>query len=265
MIKRFSKVQISILEKLGVYKFLTYSRLIKLEVAKSNAYLSKHMKDLLEAGFVYKLTRQRTGLKEDLFYLSKKGGEYIGELLEFNAIYPKNKYYEAPNKMSHRFSIIDFHIDISCLDLVFCYRDFDHFGSQKGEEKLRAKTSITYRDSYITPDLVFLVSGRGEQYLFLVEIELTSNKRKSKEKFYEKFKTHVRLMETYNVNDTFNFEYDYKVLIQVDDKEYIDYVIKKAKKENLLQGMEEAFLFRTPDNNIFNGWVNLKGEERLLL
>lgn len=59
------------------------------------------------------------------------------------------------------------------------------------------------------------------------------------------------------------------VLFNIDDPKFLKEVmltIKKDKriKEHPINKIGETFLFKTFENNIFSGWINLEGKERLL-
>lgn len=255
MISRLNPKQLEIIKSLGIFKFLTYDQLIVLGIDKHIPNLSNLISQLIQINFVCKIP-QRIGNKAK-FYLTKKGADYLLETHEMQAHYPIAKITTDTQDTKHRTALIDLHIAFSRFDLVFFDRYFDKTGNAR-EGSLNSKTAIKTSKGIVKPDAIFMIQTSKQKELYVLELEMGKDKKKS----YEKIIAHSTALKEKQLNRQLEFNSGYRVLLVFENENIMHSTLELVQDHAL----KEYFLSKSleMDSDPFYGWINLVKEPRQL-
>lgn len=255
MISRLNPKQLDIIKNLGIFKFLTYDQLIVLGIDKHIPNLSNLISQLIQINFVGKIP-QRIGNKAK-FYLTKKGADYLLEAHEMQAHFPIAKITTDTQDTKHRTALIDLHIAFSRFDLVFFNRYFDKTGNAR-EGSLNSKTAIKTSKGIVKPDAIFMIQTPKQKELYVLELEMGKDKKKS----YEKIIAHSTALREKQLNRQLDFNSGYRVLLVFEYESIMSSTLELVKDHAL----KEYFLFKSLNSleDLQGTWLNLFKESRKL-
>lgn len=181
MVQKFNPTHSKIIESLATYKFLTYSQMLRVGVAKSKPYISRNMALLLDKKYVGRLdfgVHPTKGKLESFFYLLSNSKKMLVEesgWIENDIRIPIGKSSFFSKDYEHRKGVIDYQITVTeeaklkNQKVVFFHTYFDKLGSAR-QGNLEALTSIQYgQGSYLIADAVFMLQTNNELDLYCLE------------------------------------------------------------------------------------------------
>ena len=249
----FLKVK-SLLLLLGQYKFLTVEQMITLKVTNHASGLptSSLEKDKLVKSVRVQSENKPTSNK--VFFLTKKGAKFLiadnGDSIRVN--YPTSRISKIA-QMDHKIGVINHAIELSRFDCIFLHKDIDNSGVRNTKA-----TALEYLGKKIEPDIIFGINTEGEQKeYYTFEYERGSDSKKSLKKIIE----HKLLIEAQGFQKKFNFRKVHRSLWVFEKKSNMESCMKHSKEISLPM---DTFLFKLDTDNIYDGWVDFNGEEKLL-
>ncbi|MEL7120697.1 MAG: hypothetical protein AAFO07_14695 [Bacteroidota bacterium] len=273
-IERFSEKQIQILKYLGIFKFLTYSQMIRLDIDQHKSNLSSTIKGLATGReqFVRKIPHQPGS--ETKFYLTPKGKKVLVELLEFEEekiSIPKGIITTDTQDQKHRTTIISLQIElyltcqINALDLLLCDRYFDKVGNNRINKNLKSKTAFIYEGNRsVKADMVFMLQTNRQKELYILELENGKDTKKA----IQKCINHGKAILLGSANEKYEFMSGYRTLWVFEHESIMLSTINALDMEPFFEHMKEYFLFTALDkkmeSSFFDDWVNISKKERQL-
>lgn len=268
----FTDKQLSILTATGRYKFLSYPQMIRLGIDKHTSNLSTAMKNLIEGKQpLIKKIPHRTGTAA-MFYLTKRGKDFLLELdiAEKNVHFPRGAVLSKTQDFIHRTQLINIQIelDLACkeldIELLFCDRYFDKTGNAR-EKSLASKTAIFFEDNKtFKADMIFMLNIQQQNELYLAELEMGKNSKKSAIKIIE----HGKAILKGSANQKYQHQKGYRSLWIFEHQSIMTTTLERLKNDGFFKNMKEYFLFKSLEqissDNFFEEWLNLAANKRKL-
>ncbi|WP_052600164.1 replication-relaxation family protein [Aureispira sp. CCB-QB1] len=179
--QKFNATHSKIIESLAIYKFLTYSQMVRLGISKQKPYLSRNMKLLLEKKYVARLdfgVDPTRGKLESFFYLLGKAKTLLMDEWGWNEEkikLPIGRSSFFSKDYQHRKGTIDIQINVyqkaeqDGNEVLFFNTYYDKVGSANNGS-LKALTSVSYgQDQYLIADAIFMLKKGENLDLYAVE------------------------------------------------------------------------------------------------
>ncbi|WP_045113463.1 hypothetical protein [Microscilla marina] len=275
--KALTVSQTKILESLAIYKFLTSSQMVTLEVMTHEKNINtqirflrglpKPLMDSENFGSIPKI-----GRLESIHFLTKKGKQLLIEELGYSPEdirLPTNNNSLFYQDYFHRKYTIDCHIRASNwakesgIEVLFFDRYFDKVGNNRIDKNMRAKTKINLKNKqYLIADGVLMILlPDGAQELYCLEMYDGKDTLRT----LKQLKKHVEAIEIGSVSEQYGLPYAHRVLCVFEHEGLQKAVIKRANQESEFTNVKEFFLTKTLQSVLEQpfdkGWVNLLGEE----
>ncbi len=264
--------EIKILENLNKYRYLTTSHflLLKLEKYKRNIY--PHLKHLLSLKLIDKNVFgvcPKNGKLEDFYFLTSKGANFLIDNFYYEPqeiARPKNINSLFFRDYHHRKSTIYFNIFLNQWleqqggEIEFFYNYFDKTGSNRTQNRLKAKTKIPLggNKSFI-PDGVFKYTIGNKTTLAFLEI----HNGKDTARAIRQIKTYLKAFEGDIVQKLFNYDRATRVYYVLENRAYLSHLIKALKNDDDLFYFYDFFRFKTfasLEADFFNNWETIGGD-----
>ncbi|MEM1326777.1 MAG: hypothetical protein AAGI23_12520 [Bacteroidota bacterium] len=268
----YTDKQLSILRAIGKYKFLCYPQMIRLGIDKYTSNLSTAMKSLVEGRHpLVKKIPHRTGTAA-IFYLTKRGKEMLLDLrvAAANIHLPKGAVLSATQDTIHRTHLIDIQIelDLACkeksIEVLFCDRYFDTVGNAR-DKSLASKTAILFeQNKTFKSDMIFMLQIEKQKELYLLELEMGKNSKKSAIKVMENAKAILKG----SANQKYQYQKAYRTLWILEHQSILDATITRVQDDVFFANLNEYFLFKSleqiSNTDFFEQWCNLAVVKRKL-
>ena len=267
---------IKILEVLAIFKFLSTSQMLTLNIAKYKPNLVRPINDLLFYNIIGKLTFWVDPKKwklENIYYLSSKWVKFLQDELN----YDEDKSIRYPIWTSsmffrdyfHRLFTIEFHIKL----FIYLIQNnwtiktfdtyFDKIGSNRIDANLKAKTKLIFKDgSYFIPDAICLFEKWNKPYIITFEIY----RGKDTKRVLKQFIKHLNALSEGLPSKVFNKKIGSKVVALFDTKEAMTSVIKRFKQDSKYINFDKYFIFNyLEDWDLdMSTWTNCYGNKVVL-
>ena len=279
-----TNIQSNVLSNLGRFQFLTFSQMLKLNIGtKYYQYLWKQVASLrdrkrpLVKCHNFQVPQPRKGKVESLYYLSKRGKEFLINDLQFEEDKLKIPYGKsiAYRDYFHRKHTIDFQIELykwaDQKDITIPFFDtyFDKTGDNVIRKNLRAKTRIDFEGKkYFIPDGVFPTSFDKESKFFLFEMY----QGKDSGRVLMQIHKHAQAMVSRFTHKRYKLpmEKSYNVVLLFENDSLKQAVIEKAlKQKDTFNNIQSYFRLKSLENlyesEFENDWKTLLGEKENLI
>ena len=250
---------LQILEVLAIFKFLSTSQLLKLNITKSKPNLVRPIKDLLFYNLIWKLTfgvDPRRWKLENIYYLKIKWVKFLQDELNYDIDNKTIKYPIWTNSLFfrdyfHRLATIEFHIQL----FIYLVQNswtiktfdtyFDKIGSNRIDANLKAKTKLIFNDgSYFIPDAICLYEKDNKPYIIAFEIY----RGKDTKRVLKQFIKHLKALSQGLPSKVFNKKIGSKVVAVFDTIEAMQSVIKRFVSDSKFSNFDNLFIFNYLDN-----------------
>ena len=260
---------LQILEVLAIFKFLSTSQLLKLQIAKSKPNLVRPIKDLLFYNLIWKLTFGVDPKKwklENIYYLKIKWVKFLQDELNYKLENKTIKYPIWTNSLFfrdyfHRLSTIEFHIQL----FIYLVQNswtiktfdtyFDKIGSNRVDANLRAKTKLIFNDgTYFIPDAICLYEKQNKPHIFTFEIYRGNDTKR----VLKQFNNHLKALNQGLPSKVFNKKIGSKVFVLFDTINAMNSVIQRFATDSKFRNFDNLFIFNYLDNwtlNMYN-WID---------
>jgi len=244
---------LKILEVLAIFKFLSTSQFLTLQISNNKSNLVRPIKDLLFYNFIGKLTFGVDPKKwklENIYYLKNKWVRFLQEQLKYNddtvikyPIWTSSMFFRD---YYHRLYTIQFHIKL----FIYLVQNnwtiktfdtyFDKIGSNRIDANLKAKTKLIFKDgSYFIPDAICLYEKANKPYIFTFEMY----RGKDTKRVLKQFIKHLKALHEWLPSKVFNKKIGSKVLCLFNTREAMINVIKRFTQDSKFNNFDNLFIF----------------------
>jgi len=260
---------LQILEVLAIFKFLSTSQLLTLNITKSKPNLVRPIKDLLFYNLIWKLTfgvDPKIWKLENIYYLKIKWVKLLEDELNYDVENKTIKYPIWTNSLFfrdyfHRLATIEFHIQL----FIYLVQNswaiqtfdtyFDKIGSNRIDANLRAKTKLIFNDStYFIPDAICLYEKQNKPHIFTFEIYRGNDTKR----VLKQFNNHLKALNQGLPSKVFNKKIGSKVFVLFDTINAMNSVIQRFSTDSKFRNFDNLFIFNYLDNwtlNMYN-WID---------
>lgn len=249
--QQFNPTHSKILESLAVYKFLTYSQMVRLGISKQKPYLSRTMKVLLDRKYVARLdfgVDPKKGKLESFFYLLNKAKTLLMDewgWSEGQIRLPIGRSSFFSKDYYHRKGTIDIQIKVyqqaqeKGQEVVFFHTYYDKVGSAK-QGNLKALTSISYgQDKYLIADAVFMLKTGEKQSLFAVEYHRGTDSKR----MLRTIEQYGRVLASGAFSILHGLQENAKVLCVFEYQSCLEATKRRFMEDGRFDNLRELFLF----------------------
>lgn len=249
--QRFNATHSKILESLAVYKFLTYSQMVRLGISSQKPYLSRTMKVLLDRKYVARLdfgVDPKKGKLESFFYLLPKAKTLLIEQWGWeaeNIRLPIGRSSFFAKDYEHRKGTIDIQIKVyqqaqeKGQEVIFFHTYYDKIGSAK-QGNLKALTSITYgQDKYLIADAIFMLKTGKKQSLYTVEYHRGTDSKR----MLRTIEQYGRVLASGVLSIQHGLQENAKVLCVFERQSCLEATKKRFMDDGRFENLRELFLF----------------------
>lgn len=279
---RVSNTQLSILENLHRYRFLTVKQMIAIGIAKDRYTISRNMQVLtgnkgnkkvfIEAQDFGMLPS--IGKLSKIHYLTKQGASLLAEgyqVDESEINHPKGVKIFTRDYF-HRVATIDLHIlarrfaDKYKLEFDFFHTYFEHTGANHSKKanqpKRQALTKVPLKnEKYFIPDCIFQVTDPEEKrWLFTAEIYRNHTTKRT----MQQLEKHLYCLQEGAISTLYNYPRAVRVLMLCESKEAMRSLMERTRKNPLFAEAIVYFLFSTPEeiaNDFAGNWYFFDGKK----
>jgi len=251
---------IKTLEVLAIFKFLSTSQLIKLNIATKKPNLVRPLKDLLFYNLIGKLTfgvSPKVWKLENIYYLKVKWVNFLKNELWYDDNHYTIKYPIWTNSLFfrdyfHRLYTIEFHIEL----FIYLIKKggyiktfdtyFDKIWSNRVDANLKAKTKLIFNDgTYFIPDAICLYYLENKPHIFTFELYRGNDTKRVLKQFIK----HIQALSEGLASKVFHKKIGSKVLVVFDTKEAMVSVIKRFAVDSNFSNFRYLFIFNYLDNS----------------
>ena len=260
---------LKILEVLAIFKFISTSQLLTLNIAKSKPNLVRPIKDLLFYNIIWKLTfgvDPKRWKLENIYYLKIKWVKFLQEDLWYEENNRTIKYPIWTNSLFfrdyfHRIYTIEFHIQL----FIYLVQNnwtintfdtyFDKIGSNRVDANLKAKTKLIFNDgTYFIPDAICLYEKQNKPHIFTFEIYRGNDTKR----VLKQFNNHLKALNQGLPSKVFNKKIGSKVFVLFDTINAMNSVIQRFSTDSKFRNFDNLFIFNYLDNwylDMYN-WID---------
>jgi len=272
--------QVTAIELLAQFKYLTSSQFVEMWVYKKRDYLTKALRPLLvmKKPLIAKHDfNPINGKLESFYYLTKYGKEFLIDELEYSESKIKAPKGLSPIKLKdyqHRKFTIDFHIyfnrwlkanngGINFLNYYFDKSGNNRIGDKKQFVSALNKIHIDTSNSFI-PDINTIFSINNKEYLYLFE----QHNGKDTKRLFEQLYIHIVAISKGVVSKRYNFEKSHRVIVVCEFKSVKDSIIQRLQKIDGIEHYNNFFIFKTNEElqqDFFYNWTLISGQKTTFL
>jgi len=267
--------QITAIELLATYKYLTSSQFVKMGLYKKRGYLTNTLKALIDMRKPLLAKHDFNpinGKLESFYYLTKYGKQFLIDELEYT-----NSQIKAPSGLSpiylkdyyHRKLTIDFHIYLRAWlesnngNVCFFNYYFDKLGNNRSDDKSKHVTAtnkvILNKNTSFIPDVNTMFSVDDKEYLYLFE---QHNGRDAKRLFVQLY-VHINALANGAVAKKYDIKKSHRVVVVCEYESVKKSVITRLQKESGIEHYNNFFIFKTNaelEEGFYQNWTLISGE-----
>lgn len=268
--------QVTAIELLAKFKYLTSSQFVEMGIYKKRDYLTKALRPLLvmkKPLIVKHDFNPINGKLESFYYLTKYGKEFLIDELEYSESKIKAPKGLSPIKLKdyqHRKFTIDFHIyfnrwlkanngDINFLNYYFDKYGNNRIGDKKQFVSALNRIQIDTNNSFI-PDINTIFSINNKEHLYLFE----QHNGKDTKRLFEQLYIHILAISKGVVSKRYNFKKPHRVIVICELKSVKDAIIQRLQKTDGIEYYINFFIFKTNTElkeDFYNNWTMINGEK----
>lgn len=269
--------QITALELLAAFKYLTSSQFVKMGLFKKRAYVTNALKVLINTNKPLLAKHDFNpidGKLESFYYLTKHGKNFLIDELEYTEAQIKAPGSLSPVRLKdyfHRKYTINFHIGFRQWlennhgEISFLNYYFDKTGNNRNSDNSSStyvtalnKIQLDNAHAFI-PDINTMFSLDGEKYLYLFE----QHDGKDTKRLFEQLYVHIIAISQRAVSKKYNFQKSHKVVVVCEHESVKNSVMQRLQKEKGIEDYNNFFIFKTNaelKEDFYNNWTQLNGE-----
>jgi len=268
--------QVTAIELLATYKYLTSSQFVKIGLYKKKEYLTKALKALVDMKkpLINKHNFSPVNGKLESFYcLTKFTKKYLMEELEYRESQIKVVKGRSPIYLKdyyHRRYTIDFHIyfrkwiEANDGQVEFFNYYFDKAGNNRSANSNNRVTALNRihidKSNSFIPDANTMFSLDSKQYLYLFE----QHNGKDTKRLFEQLHVHIIAISKGSVSEKYKIKKSPIVVVVCEYDSVKDSVIKRLQKERGIENYNNFFIFKTNaelEEDFYNNWTLISGEK----
>ena len=272
--------QITALEWLATFKYLTSSQFVKMGLFKKRAYITNSLKVLtdMQKPLIAKHDfNPITGKLESFYYLTKYGKNFLIDELDYTEPQIKAPRGLSPVRLKdyfHRKYTIDFYIGLKQWlkdvngEIDFLNYYFDKTGNNRSSDKSTYVTALNKIQPNGTkafiPDISTMFSISDEKYLYVFE----QHNGMDAKRLFEQLYVHIIAISQRAVSKKYNFQKSHKVIVVCEQESVKASVIKRLRQEKGIEDYNNFFIFKTNaelEDNFYNNWTLLNGKSTTFL
>lgn len=267
--------QITALKWLAVYKYLTSSQFVKMELFKKRGYVTNALKVLIDTNKPLLAKHDFnpiTGKLESFYYLTKNGKNFLIDELDCTEAKIKAPRGLSPVRLKdyfHRKYTIDFHIGLRQWleenngEIDFLNYYFGKTGNNRSSDKSTYVTALNKiqpngTNAFI-PDISTMFSIGGEKYLYVFE----QHNGMDAKRLFEQLYVHIIAISQRAVSKKYNVKILHKVVVICEHESIQQSVLKRLQAEKEIEHYNDFFIFKTNaelENDFYNNWTLLNGK-----
>ncbi len=272
--------QVTAIELLAQYKYLTSSQFVEIGQYKKRDYLTKALKPLVDMKkpLIAKHNfNPINGKLESLYYLTKYGVRFLIEEEEYSEDQIKAPRGLSPVKLKdyhHRKFSVDFHLYFNQWltsnngEINFLNYYFDKFGNNRSDDKSQVVSALNRiyidKSNSFIPDINSMFSIDDKKYLYLFE----QHDGKDTKRLFEQLYVHIIAISKAAVSKKYKLQQSHKVVVVCEEQSVKDSVIKRLQREKGIEHYNNYFFFKTNaelKNDFFNNWTLINGQQTTFL
>ena len=272
---RLTESQITAIQWLATYKYLTSSQFVKMGLYKKRGYLTNSLKALLDMKRPLLAKHDfnpMNGKLESFYYLTKYGKQFLMDECDYtdyqikvpkglSPIYLKDYY--------HRKLTIDFQINLRTWlkskngEVDFFNYYFDKSGNNRSDDKSKYVTALNKvildKSTSFIPDVNTMFSVDDKKYLYLFEQHNGTDAKRLFEQLY----VHIFAISKGVVSKKYHIQKSHRVVVVCEYESVKKSVIQRLQKESGIEQYNNFFIFKTNaelENNFYDNWTLISGE-----
>lgn len=272
--------QVTAIELIAKYKYLTSSQFVEMGLYKHRDYLTKALRPLIiqKRPLIAKYDfNPINGKLESFYYLTKYGKHFLIDELEYIENQIKAPKGVAPIKLKdyhHRKFTIDFHLYLNQWlesndgEINFLNYYFDKSGNNRTGDKNQHVTALNRihinRSNSFIPDINTKFSIDGKEYLYLFE----QHDGKDAKRLFEQLYVHIVAISKGVVSQKYQFTKSHRVVVVCEFESVKNSVIKRLEKMDAIEHYNNFFIFKTNkelQKDFFKDWTLISGEKTTFL
>jgi len=272
---RLTESQITAIQYLAKFKYLTSSQFVKMGLYKKRGYLTNSLKVLVDMKrpLLKKYNfNSINGKLESFYYLTKYGKNFLMDELDYREFQIKVPRGLSPISFTgyhHRKLTIDFHIYLRMWlksnngDVSFFNYYFDKSGNNRSDDKSRYVTAsnkiILDRTTSFIPDVNTMFSVDEKEYLYLFEQHNGTDAKRLFEQLY----VHINAIANGSVSKKYNIKKAHRVVVVCEHESVKNSVIQRLQKESGIEHYYNFFIFKTNselEEDFYHNWTKISGE-----
>lgn len=268
--------QITAIELLATYKYLTSSQFVKMGLYKKRGYLTNALKALVDMKKPLLAKHDFNpinGKLESFYYLTKHGKQFLIDELEYT-----NSQIKAPRGLSpiylkdyyHRKLTIDFHVYFRAWlesnngNVRFFNYYFDKLGNNRSDDKSKHVTAtnkvILNKNTSFIPDANTMFSVDDKEYLYLFEQHNGTDAKRLFEQLY----VHINAIANGAVAKKYDIKKSHRVVVVCEYESVKKSVITRLQPEKGIEHYTNFFIFKTNaelEEDFYHNWTKISGEQ----
>ncbi len=277
---RLTESQTLAIELLAIYKYLTSSQFVKMELYKTRGYLTNALKALVDMKKPLLAKHDFNpinGKLESFYYLTKHGKKFLMDECDYadyqikvpsglSPIYLKDYY--------HRKLTINFHINLRTWlkfkdgEVGFFNYYFDKSGNNRSDDKSKYVTALNKvilgTSTSFIPDVNTMFSVDDKEYLYLFEQHNGTDAKRLFEQLY----VHIIAISKEVVPKKYNIKISHTVVVVCEYESVKKSVIQRLQKEKGIEHYNNFFIFKTNaelEDDFYDNWTLISGEKSSFL
>ena len=272
--------QITSIEWLAVFKYLTSSQFVKMGLYKKRGYLTNAL--LVLIGMKNPLIAKHdfnpiNGKLESMYYITKYGKKFLMDELDYTEFQIKAPRGLSPIYLKdyfHRKFTINFHIYLNTWletndgKMSFFNYYFDKSGNNRSNEKSNRVTALNKvildKTNSFIPDVNTMFSVDNKEYLYLFE----QHNGKDTKRLFEQLYVHIIAISKGVVSKKYNSKKSHRVVVVCEYESVKNSVIQRLQKIDGIGHYNNFFIFKTNaelEEDFYHNWTLINGEQTSFL
>jgi len=267
--------QITAIEYLADFKYLTSSQFVKMGLYKKRGYLTNSLKvlvDMKKPLLAKHDFNPINGKLESFYYLTKYGKNFLMDELDYREFQIKVPRGLSPIYLKdylHRKFTIDFHINLRMWlksnngDVGFFNYYFDKSGNNRSDDKSKYVTALNKviidKNTSFIPDVNTMFSVCEKEYLYLFEQHNGTDAKRLFEQLY----VHINAIANRSVSKKYGIKKAHRVVVVCEHESVKNSVIQRLQKESGIKHYYNFFIFKTNaelEEDFYHNWTLISGE-----
>jgi len=267
--------QITAIEYLANFKYLTSSQFVKMGLYKKRGYLTNSLKVLIDMKKPLLAKHDFNPIKgklESFYYLTKYGKNFLMDELDYREFQIKVPRGLSPIYLKdyhHRKLTIDFHIYLRMWlksnnsNVGFFNYYFDKSGNNRSNDKSKYVTALNKiildKNTSFIPDVNTMFSVDNKEYLYVFE----QHNGKDTKRLFEQLYVHIVAIANESVSKKYNIKKAHRVVVVCEHESVKNSVIQRLQKESGIEHYYNFFIFKTNaelEEDFYHNWTLISGK-----